>query len=58
MPSKIQITATQVLNGFGEKVWKFGAPSTLHKGTVSYSINTWKSKASALRAGRREYQRR
>jgi hypothetical protein len=35
--------------------WKFGSPSILHPGTVSYSLNTWATKAGALRAGRREY---
>ena len=50
-----KVTAIQTVNGFGEKVWKFGTPSILNKGTISYSVNSWKSKASALRAGRREY---
>lgn len=50
-----KITARQTTNGFGEKVWQFGTPSILNKGTISYSLNSWKSKASAIRAGRREY---
>lgn len=50
-----KITARQIVNGFGEKAWQFGAPSILNKGTISYSLNNWKSKSSALRAGRHEY---
>lgn len=49
------IVARQIINGFGEKAWQFGTPSILNKGTISYSLRNWKSKASALRAGRREY---
>lgn len=52
---KTKITARQIVNGLGEKAWQFGAPSVFNKGTISYSLNNWKSKASALRAGRREY---
>ena len=50
-----KITSRQIINGFGQKAWQFGAPSILNKGTISYSLNNWASKASALRAGRREY---
>lgn len=53
---KTRIVARQIINGFGEKAWQFGAPDIHNKGTISYSGRNWKSKASALRAGRREYR--
>jgi hypothetical protein len=53
---KTKIYTLETVNGFGERTWKFGTPSILNKGTISYSLNTWKSKASALRAGLREFR--
>lgn len=51
LAQETKIVTRQLPNGR----WQFGSPSILHPGTTSFSLNSWKSKASALRAGRREY---
>jgi len=54
MKMRAFITARPVVV-FGKTRWKFEMPSILHPGTLTASINTWSSKAGALRAGRREW---
>lgn len=34
--------------------WKWGMPSVLKPGTYSYSLKKYKSRESAIRAGKRE----
>jgi len=48
---RIKVWAIQADNGR----WHFATPSIFRPGYPNKSVRTWSTKASALRAGRREY---
>jgi hypothetical protein len=52
---KTKIYTRQIKTGLGTYRWQFGVPGILHPGTISWSLNNWATKASAARAGRREF---